>query len=205
MNQDAYIIRWRGQQQGPYTLETLRQMLDGRQIGMLHEVFYQEEWTSIRELLAVVERKHNEELAQREVTERLAREEQARRERDDAAQRETALIAEAKREAVLIAEAKRKNDFVVKPMDMQKHSGAGDKPASDTSSTRVFGGLLLMIGLGVAGYFFTLFDPSVSTGSGMRVNNIGLMQQQQNGVIIGIGLSLVGILMVLLGGMSSNK
>jgi hypothetical protein len=195
MNQDAYIIRWRGQQQGPYTLETLRQMLDGRQIGMLHEVFYQEEWTSIRELLAVVERKHDEELAQREVTERLAREEQARRERDDAAQREAALIAETKRE----------DDLLQASMDMQKQSGTGDKPASDTSSTRVLGGLILMVGLGVAGYFFTLFDPSVSTGSGMRVNNIGLMQQQQNGVIIGIGLSLVGILMALLGGMSSNK
>lgn len=205
MSQNAYIIRWQGQQQGPYTLETLRQMLDGKQIGMLHEVFHQEEWTTIRELLAVLERKHDEEHDQRKVTERLAREEQARRERDEVAQREAALIEETKREAALIAETKRKNDLLQASMDMQKHSGAGDKPASDTSSTRVFGGLLFMIGLGVTGYFITLFDPSVSTGTGMRVNNIGLMQQQQNGVIIGIGLSLVGILMLLLGGRSFNK
>ncbi|WP_137138186.1 hypothetical protein [Pseudomonas asiatica] len=43
-------------------------------------------------------------------------------------------------------------------------------------------------------------DVSVSTGMGRRVNNIGLMAQQQNYLIIGALIALAGLLMTIFGG-----
>jgi hypothetical protein len=63
------------------------------------------------------------------------------------------------------------------------------------------GGLMILGGLLLAGYFLLFFDTSVeipvqeflgeSFGGG-RVENIGLLNQRQNGVVAGFGISIVG-------------
>ncbi len=37
-----------------------------------------------------------------------------------------------------------------------------------------------------------IFDTSVSTGTGIRVHNIGLMNEQRNMMLFGIGLLVIG-------------
>ena len=78
------------------------------------------------------------------------------------------------------------------------------------SGTRVFGGLMLVLGLLILGYFLMFFDTTVAVGSfmgegsdGARVNNLGLMADRQNGIIVGMGLAIAATLMMLFGGRRS--
>lgn len=64
---------------------------------------------------------------------------------------------------------------------------------------RGFGILALIVGLIVVIGAMAM-DVSVSTGMGRRVNNIGLMAQQQNYLIIGALIALAGLLMMIFGG-----
>jgi hypothetical protein len=66
------------------------------------------------------------------------------------------------------------------------------------SGGRVFGLLLLVIGLGAVGFFLLFFDTSVSTEYG-SVNNLGLMSDRQNGIIVGGILAVVGVLLGMTG------
>lgn len=62
------------------------------------------------------------------------------------------------------------------------------------------GGLCAMI-IGICWLVFALgMDVSVATGSGGRVNNLGLMADRQVHIIVGGMITLAGLLMVLLGG-----
>jgi hypothetical protein len=63
--------------------------------------------------------------------------------------------------------------------------------------------LLLLGGLAVSAYFFLAFDTSVESGMG-RINNLGLMADRQNGIILGIGLSVVGTIMLVIGARGKN-
>jgi hypothetical protein len=69
---------------------------------------------------------------------------------------------------------------------------------SSVSGSGVFGLLLLVVGLGVVGYCLLFFDTSVSTGYG-SVNNLGLMNDKQNGIIVGGILAVVGVLLGFMG------
>ncbi|CAB5648347.1 MULTISPECIES: hypothetical protein [Pseudomonas] len=64
---------------------------------------------------------------------------------------------------------------------------------------RGFGILALIVGF-IAVVGALAMDVSVSTGMGRRVNNIGLMAQQQNYLIIGALIALAGLLMTIFGG-----
>jgi hypothetical protein len=74
-------------------------------------------------------------------------------------------------------------------------------------------GLLLLVGGLIVGFFFlTSYDTSVEvptqeilgqTVGGGRVNNIGLMNTRQNGINLGFGAFVVGLL--ILGFQSYNK
>lgn len=64
---------------------------------------------------------------------------------------------------------------------------------------RGFGITALIVGL-IAAIGAMAMDVSVSTGMGRRVNNIGLMAQQQNYLIIGALVALAGLLMIIFGG-----
>ncbi len=43
-----YSIKWKGQTTGPYTLDELRKKYEDREIGGMHEVFYEGRWITIR-------------------------------------------------------------------------------------------------------------------------------------------------------------
>lgn len=51
--------------------------------------------------------------------------------------------------------------------------------------------LLAIAGVGIAASFFFAFDTTVATSSGSRVHNIGLMAQQQSGILFGLGLAIL--------------
>jgi hypothetical protein len=71
----------------------------------------------------------------------------------------------------------------------------------------LIGLLLLVLGIGVAGYFLLFFDVSVpvdyqgnnSFGLPERVNNIGLMADRNNGIIIGLVLAVAGGVLMVVG------
>lgn len=55
---------------------------------------------------------------------------------------------------------------------------------------------LVVVGVLALGYFSLFYDTSVAVGEGgNRVHNIGLMQAQQNGIIIGAVLLFAGVLL----------
>lgn len=62
---------------------------------------------------------------------------------------------------------------------------------------RVFGVVLLLLGIVIL-FCSLAMDTSVMTEYGSRVNNFGLMRDQQNYLIVGAVVSLVGVLMALL-------
>jgi hypothetical protein len=71
----------------------------------------------------------------------------------------------------------------------------------------LIGLLLLVLGIGIAGYFLLFFDVSVpvdyegnnSFGLPERVNNIGLMADRNNGIIIGLALAVAGGVLMVVG------
>lgn len=96
------LIRWRGRQEGPYAPEVLEQKLDGNEIGLLHEVYHNSKWITLREYLAEKEAVRT--------AERLAREEEERRSKE-AEERKARAREESQRVAAL-AEERRRNDLL---------------------------------------------------------------------------------------------
>src|ERR1700677_4862634 len=47
-----YMIRWRSREAGPFSVEEINRQLDEHEIGMGHEIFYQEAWITLEEFLA---------------------------------------------------------------------------------------------------------------------------------------------------------
>jgi hypothetical protein len=72
---------------------------------------------------------------------------------------------------------------------------------------RAIGLILLLGGLVCAGFFFTSFETSVTTESkyisglghigGQQVENIGRLNQRQNGITIGIGVAILGAILIV--------
>ena len=76
-----------------------------------------------------------------------------------------------------------------------KHRTETKEPKESSSSAGgVLGLLLLVCGLGSLVFFLLFFDTSVDAGS-MRVNNLGSMNDKQNGIIVGGILAVVGVLL----------
>jgi hypothetical protein len=48
---EQHLLRWRGQQTGPYTLATIMQMLDDHEIGLWHEIQHEGRWLTVEEFL----------------------------------------------------------------------------------------------------------------------------------------------------------
>jgi hypothetical protein len=49
-------LRWRGRQSGPYPVSEINRMLDDHEIGMGHEIFYQDEWITLEEFFAALQK-----------------------------------------------------------------------------------------------------------------------------------------------------
>jgi TM2 domain-containing membrane protein YozV len=49
-----YKLRWRGRQTGPYPVSEINRMLDEHEIGMGHEIYYEEKWIVLEEFFAAI-------------------------------------------------------------------------------------------------------------------------------------------------------
>ncbi len=52
MSDQDYIVRWKGVQSGPYTLEQILRMLDDGKVSMSHEVVIDGKWQTLDELVS---------------------------------------------------------------------------------------------------------------------------------------------------------
>jgi hypothetical protein len=163
-----FLVRWRGRQEGPYLASVIEAKLAANEIGLLHEIFYDGKWVTIRDYTTEREtilRAENE-----------ARQEQERRAREDAERQAKEL--ENQRQSELLAEERRRTAHLEVLQSKSQHElpAIHPPPPADKGSSglRTFGVLLLIGGLAVTGYFFLGYDTSVESGMG-RVNNLGLM------------------------------
>ena len=192
-----FLVRWRGRQEGPYSSAVIEMKLAANEIGLLHEIFYNDDWVTIRDYVA-----------ERKIVlqaERQAREDQEQRMRQ--AVEQEARKQEERLQAGLLAEERRRNEQIAaaKSRHMSEDNSRHSTPAIQTSSSgmQTLGALMLIAGIALAAYYFLAFDASVQSGS-TRVNNFGLMADRQNGIIIGIGLGLVGTIMLAIGSRNKN-
>jgi len=49
-----YTLRWRGRPSGPYPIAEINRMLDEHEIGMGHEILYEDEWITLEEFLSAL-------------------------------------------------------------------------------------------------------------------------------------------------------
>jgi hypothetical protein len=117
----AFLIRWRGRQEGPYSAELIEEKLSANEIGLLHEILHNGQWITIRDFLT------GQESALR--VQRQAREEQESRDRDEADRQ--AREMETQQRAAAVAEEKRRNDLleatlhapITMPVAIKPHRG----------------------------------------------------------------------------------
>lgn len=82
-----------------------------------------------------------------------------------------------------------KNERRLKERDQRKKPERPVKPGGG-------GGLLLALG-GIGALLVLNMDTSVETSMGGRVNNIGLMNQQQNYLIVCVVIAIIGAVLLL--------
>jgi hypothetical protein len=84
-------------------------------------------------------------------------------------------------------------------------------PTGDVPTSYKVGICFCIVGLVFGLYFFIFFDASVpvpttsllgNSFGGGRVNNLGLLSTQQNGIIISCTLLLIGVITILVGGVN---
>ena len=193
----TFLVRWRGRQEGPYSPSAIEAKLAAHEIGLLHEIFCNGKWVTIRDYIA-----EREAILRAEIQ---AIEERQKREQQEAERQAKEL--ENQRQSELSAEERRRVAQVESLQSIlhsdQPHIPPPKRADKGSSGLRILGVLLLIAGLAVAGFFFLAYDTSVESGYG-RVNNLGLMADRQNGIIIGIGLGIVGAIMLTIGSRNKN-
>ena len=104
------LIRWRGRPEGPYSPAIIEQKLAANEIGLLHEVYHNSQWVTLREYLTEQEAiQHAERLAHEEA-ERRAREAEDRKAKDrEESQRAAALVEERRKNDILEQNIARQN------------------------------------------------------------------------------------------------
>ena len=192
-----FLVRWRGRQEGPYHATVIEAKLAANEIGLLHEIFYEGKWVTIRDYTTERESILRAENEARLEQERRAREETERLTKELENQRQSELLAEERRRTTHFEALQSKSQ--------NEHPAIQPLPPAvkGSSGLRTCGVLLLIGGLAVTGYFFLGYDTSVESGMG-RVNNLGLMADRQNGIIIGIGLAVIGTIMLVIGSRGKN-
>ena len=192
-----FLVRWRGRQEGPYHATVIEAKLAANEIGLLHEIFYEGKWVTIRDYTTERETILRAENQAWQEQERLSREEAERQTKELENQRQSELLAEERRRTARLESLQSKSQ--------NEHPAIQPLPPADKGSSglRTCGILLLIGGLAVTGYFFLGYDTSVESGMG-RVDNLGLMADRQNGIIIGIGLAVIGTIMLVIGSRGKN-
>jgi hypothetical protein len=131
-----FLVRWRGRQEGPYLASVIEAKLATNEIGLLHEVFFEGKWVTIRDYVAEREVILRAKLQAQEEQERRAREEAERQTRE----------REAQHRAASLVEERRKNDLLAAGLERQSNaSHAQAAPQIALKPHR--GGLILTLGL----------------------------------------------------------
>jgi hypothetical protein len=131
-----FLVRWRGRQEGPYLASVIEAKLAANEIGLLHEIFYEGKWVTIRDYVAEREMILHAQLQAQEEQERRAREEAERQTRE----------REAQHRAASLVEERRKNDLLAAGLERQSNaSHAQAAPQIALKPHR--GGLILTLGL----------------------------------------------------------
>ena len=196
-----FLVRWRGRQEGPHPASVIEAKLAANEIGLLHEIYHDGKWLTIRDYVTERETDLRAEVQAREENERRTREETEKKNREAEEQRQAESLAEDRRQAAQRESVQRQQSHPESPQGSPLPPANRDP--SDPRTFAIIGTLLLIGGLAVAGYFLLAFDTSVVSGSG-RVNNLGLMADRQNGIIVGIGLGVVGTIMLTIGFRNRN-
>jgi hypothetical protein len=135
-NGPAFLVRWRGQQQGPYTATVIEAKLASNQIGLLHEIYWNDQWITIRDFIG--ERQAALRSAQ------IVREAEERRDREEAERQ--AKNREEQRQADLLAEERRRNDLMEASLRQQRSQDVSPQtPQTWLKPHR--GGLILTLGI----------------------------------------------------------
>jgi hypothetical protein len=72
--------------------------------------------------------------------------------------------------------------------------------APDRFPIRALGTVMIILGMIICLFFILIYEPSVpAVDVGKRIFNSGLLQNQQNGLIFGLGISILGALILLYG------
>ena len=192
-----FLLRWRGRQEGPYPASGIEAKLAAHEIGLLHEIYHDGEWVTIRDY--ITEREvflRAQDQAQQE-QQRLAREQAERQAKEREERRREELLAEERCRSAQLESAKSRENL---PQQLNQPTPTTN---DGSSGLKTLGAVLLIAGLAITAYFFLGYDTSVESGVG-RVNNFGLMADRQNGIIIGIGLGVVGTIMLAIGSRGKN-
>src|ERR1039457_7343170 len=73
-----FLVRWRGRQEGPYLAAVIEAKLAANEISLLHEIFYDGKWVTIRDYITERESFFRAELQAREDQDNQARAEAER-------------------------------------------------------------------------------------------------------------------------------
>ena len=193
----TFLVRWRCRQEGPHPASVIEAKLVANEIGLLHEIFCNGKWVTIRDYITEREAILRGENQARQEQQRLAHEQAERQAKEREERRREELLAEERRRSAQLESAKSRENL---PQQLNQPTPTTN---GGSSGLKTLGALLLIAGLAITAYFFLGYDTSVESGVG-RVNNLGLMADRQNGIIIGIGLGVVGTIMLAIGSRGKN-
>jgi hypothetical protein len=97
-----FIVRWRGKQEGPFSAEIIDAKLEANKIGLLHEIYFNGEWVTIRDYMMRKEAVLRAELQTQKEDEQRQKEEDERQSKAREEQRQTELLAEERRKNDLL-------------------------------------------------------------------------------------------------------
>jgi hypothetical protein len=129
----TFLVRWRGQKQGPYTAEVIERKLASNEIGLLHEIYHNDRWLTIRDFLGEREKALRSAELAKEESERIARAESERQAKE----------REEQRQAQLLAEERRRNDLM--EATLRERRTTETSPPTPKRPHR--GGLILALGI----------------------------------------------------------
>lgn len=106
-----FLMRWRGKQFGPYPASVIEAKLQTHEMGLLHEIFHNGQWITIRDYITEREAALH--------AERQARDERSRREKEEV--EKMAREHDEQLRAAALAEEKRKNDLLAAALERQNN------------------------------------------------------------------------------------
>jgi hypothetical protein len=123
----TFMVRWRGQKQGPLSGDVIERKLLTNEFGLLHEIYAGDRWLTIRDFVNEKEAVYLSVQQVKEESDRQAREDAGRQAKEREEQRQTELLAEERRrndlmEASLKQQSSRENPPQMKIM-VKPHRG----------------------------------------------------------------------------------